>query len=342
MQFIILLQELLENSMKNKESRKQTKLILVSFMLIPIVAIVCLSIGRYAVNLFVLTSVSKVVLLNIRLPRIILAAFCGAGLSCAGIAFQALFSNPLATPDTLGTASGASFGAVLALMLGLNFLGMQIFALIFGLLACFITCRLSSLRGNTNLVMLILSGIMVSAIFQALLSVLKYIADPNDQLPSITYWLLGSMSAINVKNLTLGLPFILTGIIILVILKWKLNILTLSDDEAKSLGMNLKAARFFIILASSMITASCVSMCGQIGWVGLLIPHISRMLAGNNNKYALPLSIGLGAPFMLIIDTVARTLSAAEIPVSIITALIGAPLFVILLRKTGKQGGFEW
>lgn len=325
-----------------KERQNQVLKIVISFVLIPIVALLCLSAGRFKIDFFHITPMSKAILFNIRLPRIILAAFCGAGLSCAGIAFQALFSNPLATPDTLGTASGASFGAVLAMMLGMNMLGMQLFALGFGLLACLITFKLGNLRGSTNLVMMILSGIMVSAVFQALLSVLKYIADPNDQLPSITYWLLGSMSAITYKNLCFGLPFIVIGIIILVVLKWKLNVLTLSDDESKSLGMNLKVTRFFIILASSLITASCVSMCGQIGWVGLLIPHISRMLVGNNNKYALPLSIGIGSSFMLIIDTVARTLTAAEIPVSIITALIGAPVFVLLLRRTGKQGGLEW
>lgn len=314
----------------------QNLLIVLSFLLIPIVALICLAIGRYSVNPFMAFSdtMAKTVIFKVRLPRIILALATGAGLACAGTAFQGLFSNPLATPDTLGVASGASFGAVLAMMLHWNLIGIQLFALVFGLLACFVTYYIGRIKGKTSIIMIILSGMVVSSLFQALVSILKYIADPEDELPSITYWLMGSMSTVTYKSLVLGLPFIIIGIVIIWILKWRLNILSLNEDEAKSMGVNIKLIRGLIIVASSLITASCVSMCGQIGWIGLLIPHISRMLMGSNNRTVVPLSVSFGCVFMMIIDTFARSASSAEIPISILTAIIGAPIFISLLRKS--------
>ena len=311
-------------------------------------ALICLGIGRYSLTI----SQSVEVLLSpitgndvepfaystifmIRLPRIILAAFVGSGLSCAGTAFQGLFSNPLATPDTLGVGSGAAFGAVLAMLLGLNLISIQMFALVFGLLACFITYNISRRNGKTSIIMIVLSGMVISAVFEAAVSLMKYIADPEEELPVITYWLMGSMSRANYDNLKLGLPFIFAGILLIFVLRWRLNILSLNEDEASSLGMNIKIMRVIFIVASSMITASSVSMCGSVGWVGLLIPHIARMIGGNNNKTVVPISISLGAFFMIVMDTFARSATAAEIPISILTALIGAPVFVTLLRKTG-------
>ena len=272
---------------------------------------------------------------NIRLPRIILAAAVGSGLSCAGTAFQGLFSNPLATPDTLGVGSGAAFGAVLAMLFGANLISIQFFALMFGLLACFITYNISKRNGKASIIMIVLSGMVISAVFEALVSLMKYVADPEEELPVITYWLMGSMSRANYDNLKLGLPFILAGIFVIFLLRWRLNILSLNEDEASSLGMNIKVMRLIFIVASSMITASSVSMCGSVGWVGLLIPHIARMIGGNNNNRVVPISISLGAVFMILMDTFARSATAAEIPISILTAIIGAPVFVMLLRKTG-------
>lgn len=319
------------------ENKKvQNLVIVVSFLLIPVVALICLAVGRYSVNPLEIFSdaMTKTVIFKVRLPRIILALATGAGLACAGTAFQGLFSNPLATPDTLGVASGASFGAVLAMMLHWNLIGIQILALIFGLVACFITYQIGRIKGKTSIIMIILSGMVVSSLFQALVSILKYMADPEDELPSITYWLMGSMSTVTYKSLLLGLPFIIVGIVIIWVLKWRLNILSLNEDEAKSMGVNIKLIRILIIIASSLITASCVSMCGQIGWVGLLIPHISRMLLGSNNRTVVPLSVSFGGVFIMIIDTFARSASSAEIPISILTAIIGAPIFISLLRKS--------
>ena len=322
--------------------------ILISFLLIPLTALICLGVGRYSLSpLQIIRSFSdaifgnsgdvmaKTVIFKVRLPRILLALTAGAGLACSGAAFQGLFSNPLATPDTLGVASGASFGAVLAMMFHWNLIGIQVLALCFGLISCFLTYQISRIKGKSSIVMIILSGMVISSLFQALVSIVKYMADPEDELPSITYWLMGSMSSVTYRSLMFGIPFIFIGLAVIWALKWRLNILSLNEDEAKSMGMNIKLIRLFIIVASSLITASVISMCGQIGWVGLLIPHISRMLLGSNNKTVVPLSISFGAIFMVIIDTFARSASSAEIPISILTAIIGAPVFISLLRKTG-------
>ena len=285
------------------------------------------------------TQTMRNVIFNIRLPRVLLSLLAGAGLSVAGASFQGLFSNPLATPDTLGVATGASFGAALGILLGCNMFLTQVCALAMGMLAVAIVYAVSRVRGGTNMVMIILGGMVVSSLFSALVSMIKYVADPQDVLPAITFWLMGSLSATNFQTLLLGAPFILAGTAMIFSLRWRLNVLSLNEDEAHTLGVNVKLLRVLVILASTMITASVVSMCGLIGWVGLLIPHISRMLFGNDNRRVIPASIGLGAIFMLLIDTLARTVSASEIPVSILTAVIGAPVFIILLRKTGGLRG---
>ncbi|MDY3052760.1 MAG: iron ABC transporter permease [Ndongobacter sp.] len=275
------------------------------------------------------------VLMNIRLPRVLLAALAGAGLSLAGAAFQSLFSNPLATPDTLGVASGASFGAVLALLFGLPFVMVQGLAMIFGAIAVIMVYLVSATRSERSTIMLVLSGMVVSALFQALVSVVKLCADPQNDLPAITFWLMGGLSSVTYSSLLLSAPFILIGVFLIWLLRWRLNAMSLHREEAQTLGINVRLIRLLLIFASTMITAAVVSVCGQIGWVGLLIPHVSRMIFGNDNRYVISASVGLGALFFILIDTVARTATAAEIPVSILTALIGAPVFIVLLRKTG-------
>lgn len=331
------------------KEKLSTGALAVFLTMLPIVAaLICLGIGRYSltvaetIDVLLSPFTGKEVEVNaysviymIRLPRIFLAAAVGAGLSCAGTAFQGLFSNPLATPDTLGVGSGAAFGAVLAMLFGNGLITIQMTALLFGILACFITYNISRKNGKSSIIMIVLAGMVISAVFEAAVSLMKCIADPEEELPVITYWLMGSMSRANYDNLMLGLPFILIGIIIIFTLRWRLNILSLNEDEASSLGMNIKIMRVVFIIASSMITASCVSMCGSVGWVGLLIPHIARMIGGNNNRTVVPISIALGSAFMIVMDTFARSATAAEIPISILTALIGAPVFITLLRKTG-------
>lgn len=311
-------------------------------------AVLCLGIGRYTVSvpdtLRALVSpltgaqvdaTQASVLFSIRLPRILLALFVGAGLSVSGAAFQGLFTNPLATPDTLGVASGASFGAALALMFSKNLLVVQMCALVFGLCAILLTTFIGRQNGKSSVVMVVLSGMVVSSLFQALVSFVKFVADPQDVLPSITYWLMGSLTGVTYSSLLLGLPFIVGGTLVLFLLRWRLNIMALSDDEASSLGVNVKRVRLLMMFSATFVTASCISMCGQVGWVGLLVPHIARMMYGSNNKDVVPASISLGAAFLILIDTAARSVTAAEIPISILTAVIGAPFFIILLKKTG-------
>ncbi len=277
----------------------------------------------------------RTVIYNIRLPRVLMAVLAGSGLAISGAAFQSLFSNPLATPDTLGVATGTSFGATLGIMLGFNSFGIQVSAFIFGIICVILVYFISRIHGQSNMIMIILAGMVIGSLFEAMVSLIKYTADPQDELPQITFWLMGSMSGIDLHDLMLGSPFILAGIIIIFVLRWKMNMLSLHEDEAKSLGVNVQMVRMFVIAAATLITASVVSVCGKIGWVGLLIPHISRMIFGNNNKNVIPASIGLGAVFMVVIDTIARSATAAEIPISILTAVVGAPFFIILLRKTG-------
>lgn len=315
-------------------------------------ALACLAIGRYnlsiqqvldalvrrASNLPVDETVDSVVF-NLRLPRILLAVCLGAGLACSGAAFQGLFGNPLATPDTLGVTSGASVGAIMALLAETSLITVQITALLFGLGTVALTVLVARRNGRTSIVMLVLSGVIVSALLSAVVSILKYTADPLSKLPAITFWLMGSLAGVTYQSLLLGTPFILSGVIVLFLLRWRLNVLTLSEDEARSSGIHVQQIRAMVIVASTLVTASCVSMCGQVGWIGLLIPHCARMVCGSDNRFVVPVSISLGAVFMLFVDTLARAMMASEIPISVLTALIGAPFFISLLRRTG--GGWQ-
>ena len=277
---------------------------------------------------------TRMTLWNLRLPRILLAALAGAGLSVAGCAFQSLFANPLATPDTLGVASGASFGAALGLLLGFSMVGVQLTALMMGALAVSLTWLAGSGK-NKGLSTIVLAGIMMGSLFTALVSLVKFAADEESQLPAITYWLMGGMNNADYPTLLLGAPAVIIGIAVLFVLRWRMNLLPLSEDEARSSGVNIGVLRGITVISATMITASCVSMCGQVGWVGLLIPHMCRMKFGSNHLSLVPASISFGAAFLILVDTVARSASAQEIPISILTAIIGAPFFILLMRKTG-------
>ena len=315
-----------------------------SLLILPMVtAVLCLGIGRMVLSpgqvLGALLGgevpdlVYKTVW-NIRLPRILLAVLVGGGLAAAGCAFQSLFANPLATPDTLGVASGASFGAALAILLGFSIVGIQVTSLVAGGAAVLLTWLGGSKKGS-GLNTIVLSGIMMGSLFNALVSLVKYIADAEDQLPAITFWLMGGLNSAGWKNITLGAPAIVISVLVLWLLRWRLNLLPLTEDEARASGVNMKVLRGITILCATLITASCVSMCGQVGWVGLLIPHICRMKFGSNHLALLPASVSLGATFMILVDTVARSATASEIPISILTAIIGAPFFIVLMRRSG-------
>ena len=280
---------------------------------------------------------AEAALWNIRFPRILLAILCGAGLSAAGLTYQSLFSNPLATPDTLGVASGASFGAALGILIGFDMIGVQLFSLLFGFAAVVLTV-LAGGKNKRGMNTTILAGIMIGSLFSALVSFVKFTADTDTKLPAITYWLMGSLDSASYEGLAFGAPPIILGIVVLLLLRWRLNILPLSDEEARSTGVNIRLLRTIAIACSTMITASVISMCGQVGWVGLLVPHICRMWLGNDHRKTLPASVFIGAAFMIAVDTAARSMSAAEFPVSILTAIIGAPFFIFLMRR---KGGWE-
>ncbi|WP_367565557.1 FecCD family ABC transporter permease [Lacrimispora sp.] len=308
-------------------------------------ALICLCIGRMNLSIGeVINTLSDAakgnrqsqnysIVINLRAPRIVMAIIVGAGLTCAGNAFQSLFSNPLATPDVLGVTSGTCVGAIIAIIMSMGIMQTQLLALAFGLLSVWITMILARDRNGQSVVFLVLAGVIISALFNAVGSLLKYTADPLDKLPAITYWLMGSFTSASYKKIAVGSPLILAGIAVIYMMRWKLNILSLSSDEARASGMDLKKTRLVFVLAATVITASCVSMCGQVGWIGLLIPHCARMLVGSNNRYAVPVGISLGASFMIIIDTFSRSISVIELPLSILTAIIGAPVFISLLKR---------
>ena len=315
-------------------------------LLLAVTAVASLCLGRYSLTgtevmavllpdgwLSVETNrMMENIVLNVRLPRVLLAIIAGAGLAMSGAAFQALFANPLAAPDTLGVATGASFGAVLGILWGWNGMGIQLMSLATGLSAVFFVIVISRVRNTSSILMIILSGMVVGALFSALVSLVKYAADPQDVLPSITFWMMGALTGATKSSVLAGTPMVLLGMLVLWLLRWRLN-------EAASLGIPVRRIRAGVIIAATMITASVVSMCGLIGWVGLLVPHAARMVFGANNRFVLPASMVMGALFMLVIDTVARTATQSEIPVSILTAVVGAPFFIYLLRRTGGISG---
>lgn len=313
-----------------------------------IIALCALCIGRVSVSpgevFAVLSSklgfgtvadkLAEMTVWRLRLPRIILALLVGAGLSVSGCAFQSLFANPLATPDTLGVASGSAFGAALGILLGFRLIGIQLASFFMGLIAVALT-RLAGSGKDRGLGRVVLAGIMIGSLFSALISLVKFTADTESQLPAISYWLMGGLDNASFDTLAIGAVPIILGIAVLYLLRWRLNLLPLGEDEARASGVNIRALRAVTVICATMITASCVSMCGQVGWIGLLVPHICRMKFGSNHMALIPASISIGAAFTVIVDTVARSVSAAEIPISILTAIIGAPFFIVLMRKSG-------
>jgi len=301
------------------------------------VTIVSMVLGRYTVNLMDLfdgqETATETVIFNIRLPRVLLAVIIGAGLSLAGCTFQTVFTNPMASPDILGTSSGACFGAALALLMGASRLGVQLMAFAFGLFTVGIVNFVGNMNQNRTAMYLILVGIIISSLFNAGTSFIKLVADPNDQLPKITYWTMGSLSNADLREVFITfIPTLIAGII-LFLMRWKINLLTLSDDEAESMGVDVRRLRMFSVILASVLTAVSVSAAGMIGWIGLVIPNLVRMLTGNNTKQLMPMTAIIGGIYLLIVDDLARCMLATEIPIGILTAFVGAPFFIFILLK---------
>ena len=273
------------------------------------------------------------VVMQVRMPRILLSIIVGSGLACAGASYQCIFGNPLVSPDILGVSAGAGFGASLAILMSAGTWLVQIQALFFGLLAVAIVLLISRVRKKTEVFMLVLSGVIVTALFEAFISIIKYVADPQDQLPAITIWLMGSLASASYKDTVVAACVIVPCMAILFTLRWKMNLLSLNEDEAKSLGIKVEQMRLVIIIVSTLMTAVSVSLCGIIGWIGLVIPHVGRFVVGNDHRSLIPACILMGGTYLLVIDGIARTISAAELPISILTSIIGAPFFAFMLRK---------
>ena len=279
------------------------------------------------------TDQQEAVVLNIRMPRIALACLVGCCLATSGTAYQSVFQNPMAAPDILGASSGACFGAALAILLGLPNAQITLVAFVSSLITVALVYIIGQRARGTQVVNILLAGIMVSSLFSAGTSYIKLVADPNNQLPAITYWLMGSLSGARASDVAFVVWPILIGLVPLMLLRWQINLLTLGEEEASAMGINTTSLRLIVILCATFLTASAVSVSGMIGWVGLVIPHLSRKLVGNDCRYLLPSAVIFGGIFLLLVDNVSRNLLATEIPIGILTAVIGAPFFIYLMTR---------
>lgn len=281
------------------------------------------------------------IVIDIRLPRIVAAMLVGSALAVSGAAYQGLFKNPMVSPDILGASAGASFGAALSLLFSSGNRVVQLAAFAMGFVAVMITYFSSKRvgRGTNMTLLLVLCGLIVGTLFQAFVSMIKYVADPDSKLPEITYWLMGSIAKVTWDDLKVFLIPYLVGAAPLLLLRWRLNTLAFGDAEAESLGVNVPVLRGVLIVCSTLLTSAVVAIAGVVGWVGLIIPHIVRFMTGSDNRVVVPLSLVFGAIFLVLVDTCCRTLMASEIPLGILTSVVGAPFFFIILLRTQRGGG---
>lgn len=337
----------------NESSRRKERVILITLFMILIAAVlVSLTIGRYGVPLKQIIEIfgqhfssqgisetnkeASLVLFVIRIPRILLAIMVGAALSASGASFQGLFRNPMVSPDILGVSSAAGAGAALAILVGLSSIGINIIAFCFGVCAVLLVMLLAKAigRGNSALLVIVLSGVVVSSLFRALTSLAKYVADADNKLPEITFWLMGSFAKSgSTHNITIMLIALTLGAIPLLALRWRINVLGFGEEEARAMGINTQRMRIIIVTCSTLLTASSVCLCGSIEWVGLIMPHVTRLMVGPNYKILLPTAMLSGGIFMLVVDNICRAIIPGELPVGIVTSLIGAPLFIYMLFK---------
>ncbi len=317
-----------------------------------VVAVAALAVGRYYVppaevarlllgEVFPLEQTwypqERSVVFDIRLPRVLLSMIIGAGLAVTGAVMQAVFRNPLASAQVLGVSAGASFGGVLMLLVGIGGLYLVGGAFLGGVLALVLVLLIARATPGSPLLMIILGGTVVGAMFQAMVSFVTYIADPYQELPSIVFWLLGSLATASYHKVLVALVPIAIGVSVAIALRWRLNILAMGDEDAASLGLKPARMRAVLLACVALITAGAVAVAGVISWVGLMVPHLVRMMVGTDNRIVVPASALLGASYLTLIDTLSRTLSSAEIPIGILTALIGAPFFVLLLVRNRRQ-----
>jgi iron complex transport system permease protein len=276
----------------------------------------------------------ELIVLNVRLPRICAAMMIGAALAAAGAAYQNLFRNPIVSPDILGVSAGAGFGASMGVILNLGALGIQAAAFVMGLFGVVLCFSIAQAINRYSLIVLILVGVVIAAFFQAMISILKIVADPIDVLPVITFWLLGGLNKITPGDLPVTAAVIAASLTLLYALRWQINVMSVGEEEARNLGVNVGLIRILLVLTATLMTAAAVSISGIVGWVGLVVPHMARILVGPSFERMLPVAIVSGALFVLLVDDFARAASSMELPLGIVTSVIGAPLFIILLLRT--------
>lgn len=277
----------------------------------------------------------KAIVLDIRLPRVILAGLVGVALSGSGVTLQGIFRNPLVDPFILGVSAGAAFGCSLTIAF-LPFLPIQIMAFVFGIASVILTYAIARTQGEVSRLPLILSGVVISAFFTAMVSIVKFLVDPH-KLQSIVFWLMGSFSLADWRVAKISCIGIIISLLPVYLMRWRINVMSMGEDEAKTLGINVNRDRIILLVSSTLAVSLAVSVSGVIGWVGLMVPHLIRMITGPDHKSLVPLSMAGGAAFMIFADTVARCLTNYDIPVGIITALSGAPFFIYLMKKGGKE-----
>lgn len=279
----------------------------------------------------------ETVVLQVRGPRVVAALLVGAALGAAGSAYQGMFRNPLVSPDILGVSTGAALGAVLAIFLSLGVLGVQLFAFAGALAAVALVYGVGTrLRGHDPLLALVLTGVVIGTLLGSAIALLKYLADPTNQLPAITFWLLGSLAAVRPADLAIAAPFALAGLAPMLLLRWRMNLLALPEDEARALGVNTRRLRVVVVAAATLMTAAAVALSGIIGWVGLLVPHAARLLVGPDFGRLLPLAMLIGAAFLLAVDTLCRSVATIEVPPGVLTALVGTPVFLWLFAVSRR------
>lgn len=334
---------------------KSKNYIMTMFVILAIVTfLVSFTIGRYGIafnellNIFLSriiglhktwSDTAEIVLFNVRFPRVLAAMIIGAALSLSGATYQGLFKNPMVSPDLLGASAGSGFGAAIAILLSFNSIEVQVSAFLFGIGAVMLTYIISTIIGRNNnaILVLVLTGMVVSTLFSSFISMIKYVADPTNKLPAITFWLMGGLSSISSSEVIILVIVVFIGALPLYLIRWKLNVLSFGEEEAAALGINTFKVRILVIFCSTLMTASAVSISGMIGWVGLIVPHFARLLVGPNYKVLIPTSILIGSTYLLIVDDIARSLFSMEIPLGILTSLLGAPFFIFMLLK-GKRG----
>ena len=336
-------------NLEKQNKKNGRKLVIpVLFVVLILLILACLCVGKYSISpgeciriIFgKLTGAApswdgmdEKMLIGVRLPRTIAAVIVGAALSLSGAVYQGIFKNPLVSPDFLGVSSGACVGAAIAILMSLSSLAVQIFAFAGGIIAVALTLFIPRVMRSKSNIMLVLAGIIVGGAMSSILGFIKYIADPETQLAAITYWQLGSFAYVDNAAVLSVIPLCIIAAVIVIAMSWWINILSLGEQEAASLGANVGVLRGVCIVCSTVLTASAVCISGTIGWVGLVIPHFGRMIAGSDNRRLLPAAALIGGIFMLFVDTVTRIIGPAEMPVSILTGLIGAPFFAWLLYR---------